>query len=108
VRLAAHFVEQPAGTTENSDEGFTAVRRGGRRELAAMDKEKATPCGCSLERAQTRGGPVPTKGSGGQPWPWRPLLLGYKKGGTDLIWEQGAVQGARPKERGVVQGADCT
>jgi hypothetical protein len=30
MRLAAHFHEQPAGTTENSEEGL-AVRRGGRR-----------------------------------------------------------------------------
>jgi hypothetical protein len=32
ARLAAYFVEQPAGTMENSEEGFTAVRRGGRKK----------------------------------------------------------------------------
>jgi hypothetical protein len=39
---SAHFVEQPTGTMENSEEGFTAVRRGGRRELAAMDREEGS------------------------------------------------------------------
>jgi hypothetical protein len=62
--LAAHFVEQPAGTMKNSEEGFTAVRRGGRRKKmeqggalfgrsdGGAEGEKVSCCHAGRGRAQ--------------------------------------------------------
>jgi hypothetical protein len=45
ARLAAYFIEQPMGTTENSEEGFIAVRRGGRRERRYLGARMGGPRG---------------------------------------------------------------
>jgi hypothetical protein len=50
ARLAAHFVEQPAGTTKNSKEGFNAVRRGGRRAKNGTGRGTVWALGWGMEQ----------------------------------------------------------
>jgi hypothetical protein len=68
ARLAAHFVEQPAGTTTNNEEGARCwfsmeenaarwIERAGRREQQGASMEGADPamaCSCSQLCAESR------------------------------------------------------
>jgi hypothetical protein len=99
--LAAHFVEQPAGTTKNSEEGFNSATT----PAAMGEQRRGTDLGLLLrsrEKIWAQGGrvlAVERRGTGGVsmeqgPAPWLPAAESREKRGK----KNGAGRGAELEE----------